>query len=597
MDNEKRVLLAIVLSIAVLFVYQSYFTPAPTKRLPETQQSDQVLQPRPIEKTAPDIMYPGPKKLEKITSLSNTDTGLTEVDGKLVSVFTNMYSALFESNTSRIKSFTLHKYKDKISSPPVIKFIRRLIFSETREEQSDISDAYNDKEMIQLHRSIDLPLRTTFLDSNGTVHGNGSWYSDKENLHPGSIEPKCNLTFTQETSDGLNFKKRFTFIDNEYRIDFAIVLSNKSNDTRVGNTFVEWKSFCPEKSGGGFLSGGATANVSRFTYLINGKVEKKELHDIKEQIILEGDFGWTAIEEKYFISAIIPRTHKPVQVRLMQTSDNTIAYGLMLPHVVLNPGSEISYSFSLYLGPLNIDVLKKQDANLEKAIDFGFFDIIAKPLLLSLIFCYKFLGNYGLAIILITIIIKILFWPLTNKSMKSMKGMQSIQPEIAKLKEKHKGNKEEFAKQQMGLYKKYKVNPLGGCLPMILQIPVFIALYRVLGDSIELRHANFISFWINDLSAKDPTYVAPILMGLSMLIQQKMTPTAVDPAQAKMMMFMPIIFTVMFLSFPSGLVIYWFVNNVLSIAQQIYINKKTNVGDKGCSPSKQKQKPLKKQSQ
>jgi YidC/Oxa1 family membrane protein insertase len=164
-----------------------------------------------------------------------------------------------------------------------------------------------------------------------------------------------------------------------------------------------------------------------------------------------------------------------------------------------------------------------------------------------------------------------------------MKGMQQIQPELQKLKEKYKDDKEEFARQQMSLYRKYKVNPFGGCLPILLQIPVFIALYRTLMDSIELRHANFISFWINDLSAKDPTYIAPIVMGASMLLQQRMTPTAADPAQARMMMFMPIIFTVMFLNFPAGLVIYWLINNVLSIVQQLYINKKSH--DSGGSPA------------
>ncbi len=267
----------------------------------------------------------------------------------------------------------------------------------------------------------------------------------------------------------------------------------------------------------------------------------------------------------------------------------------MYPFISLNPGEEKTYSFFLYIGPKDIDILSSQNALLEKTINFGWFDIIAKPLLLSLKFFYKYIGNYGLAIILITIIIKILFWPLANKSFKSMKGMQSIQPEIAKLKEKYKDNKEEFAKQQMALYKQYNVNPLGGCLPMLLQIPVFISLYRVLADSIELRHADFISFWINDLSAKDPTYIAPLLMGASMFLQQKMTPSAADPTQAKMMMFMPLIFTVMFLSFPSGLVIYWLLNNVLSIAQQLYINKKSNVpGGNECSPSKPKQKQSKK---
>jgi YidC/Oxa1 family membrane protein insertase len=294
----------------------------------------------------------------------------------------------------------------------------------------------------------------------------------------------------------------------------------------------------------------------------------------------------------------VPKDQKPLQVRIDKVSEKVLAYQLIYPLIPLAPGQEKAYSFSLYLGPKDIEILKKQGVRLERTIDFGWFDIIAKPLLLSLKFFYRFLGNYGLAIILLTIIIKIIFWPLTHKSFQSMKEMQKIQPEIAKLKEKYKNNKEEFARQQMGLYKKYKVNPLGGCLPMLLQIPVFIALYRSLMDSIELRHANFISFWINDLSAKDPTYVAPIIMGLSMLLQQKMTPSAADPAQAKMMMFMPLIFTVMFLNFPSGLVIYWLVNNVLSIAQQLYINKKShNAGGKECSPSKSKQKLSKKRSQ
>ncbi|MCX5901149.1 MAG: membrane protein insertase YidC, partial [Proteobacteria bacterium] len=205
---------------------------------------------------------------------------------------------------------------------------------------------------------------------------------------------------------------------------------------------------------------------------------------------------------------------------------------------------------------------------------------------------------YGLAIILVTIIIKILFWPLTHKSYESMKGMQKIQPELAALKEKYKDNKEEFARQQLSLYKKYNVNPLSGCLPILIQIPVFIALYNALMYSIELRHANFVSFWINDLSAKDPTYIAPIIMGISQFLQQKMTPTtSMDPMQAKMMLFMPLVFTFMFLSFPSGLVIYWLVNNVISLVQQLYINNKiSDSGGKECSPSKSKPKQLKKQS-
>ncbi len=208
-----------------------------------------------------------------------------------------------------------------------------------------------------------------------------------------------------------------------------------------------------------------------------------------------------------------------------------------------------------------------------RVVSFGFFDPVAKPMLFLLNLFYKFIPNYGLAIILLSVGIKIIFWPLTHKSQKSMKAMQKLQPKIAELKEKYKNNKEELNRKTMEFYRTNKVNPLGGCLPIVIQIPVFFALYRFLLNSIELRHAPLISFWINDLASKDPTYISPLVMGASMFIQQKMTPTVGDPAQAKIMLIMPVMFTFMFLSFPSGLVLYWLVTNVLSIGQQYYINK------------------------
>jgi YidC/Oxa1 family membrane protein insertase len=235
-----------------------------------------------------------------------------------------------------------------------------------------------------------------------------------------------------------------------------------------------------------------------------------------------------------------------------------------------------TFSSSLYLGPKDLEQLEKGEGELGRAIDFGFFDPVAKPMLFILNLFYKFIPNYGLAIIFLSIAIKVIFWPLTHKSQKSMKEMQKIQPKIAELKEKYKDNKEELNRKTMEFYRTNKVNPLGGCLPILIQIPVFFALYRVLLNSIELRHAPFISFWINDLAAKDPTYISPLLMGASMFMQQKMTPTVGDPAQAKIMLVMPIMFTFMFLSFPSGLVIYWLVSNVLSIVQQYYINKQSS---------------------
>lgn len=594
MDNEKRVLLAIVLSIIVLYIYQAYFAPPPPQRVPESAQPE--YQPQ-KEIPPPEVKAPLSMTKTKIKSLPQSTDDFPATPGKKVSVSTDMFTAVFSANSARLQSFKLHRYKDKIESPAVAKFIKKIFSIDSGDEVSVEDQRF--KEIIQLHQQPqDLPLRTSFTDSNGSIYSKTGWQPDKDNLVLGSFNPKDSLTFTQTDARGLVMQKKFLFSQKDYKIDFTFTLLNTSTDTLEGNAFIEWTAPYPSGNGGGFFRAGAN-NVPRFSYFIKDKVEKKDLQKIKDVITLEGDIFWTSMEEKYFTSAIVPKDQKPAQVRIGKTGEKVVAYQLLYPVISLKPGEEKAYPFYLYIGPKDIDILKQQGARLEKTIDFGIFDILSKPLLLSLKFFYKFLGNYGLAIILITVIIKIIFWPLTHKSFKSMQGMQKIQPEIAKLKEKYKNNKEEFARQQMGLYKKFKVNPLGGCLPMLLQIPVFIALYRVLGDSIELRHANFISFWINDLSAKDPTYVAPIVMGLSMLVQQKMTPTSADPTQAKMMMFMPIIFTVMFLNFPSGLVIYWLVNNVLSIAQQLYTNKKSkshDAGGKECSPSKSKQKLSKKQS-
>ena len=237
----------------------------------------------------------------------------------------------------------------------------------------------------------------------------------------------------------------------------------------------------------------------------------------------------------------------------------------------------------MFAGPKRYDLLRETGKDLEKLVDYGWFTIVAKPLVWLMKTSNRVTGNYGIDIILLTILIKILFYPLTQKSMASMKKMQDLQPIIVKLKEKYKGDAARLNQETMGLYKTYKINPLSGCLPMLLQIPVFIALYKGLLVTIELRHSPFF-LWINDLSAPEhlwdiavagytiPIRLLPLLMGVSMFFQQKLTPAAGDPNQQKIMMFMPVIFTFMFWGFPTGLVIYWLANNVLSIGQQLIHN-------------------------
>ncbi len=273
--------------------------------------------------------------------------------------------------------------------------------------------------------------------------------------------------------------------------------------------------------------------------------------------------NWIAQEDKYFTAALVPVT--PVEGAHLWSEKDTAEIALKL--------SSQKNDLILYAGPKEYDRLKLLNAGLEHIIDFGWFAFVAMPLFWVLKFFYSFLGNYGWAIIILTIITRIPFIPLLHKSQQSMKKMQKIQPMMAELKEKYKNDSAKMQKETMALYKKYKVNPIGGCLPMFLQIPVFIALYNVLLRAIELRGAPFI-FWITDLAAKDPYYILPVVMGGTMVLQQKMTPSAMDPKQAKMMMLMPVIFTFMFLSFASGLVLYWLVNNILGIAQQYVANKK-----------------------
>ena len=284
---------------------------------------------------------------------------------------------------------------------------------------------------------------------------------------------------------------------------------------------------------------------------------------------------WVGLNDKYFLGALLAVQNSIASVELKKNANGFLEAAIATPVFTVAPGQTGTTQHKLFVGPKEIDTLKLQGESLEQSLDLGWFSMIAKPMLYSLKFFYNYVGNYGIAIIIITVILKIFFFPLTHKSYKSMKEMSNLQPKMAALKEKHKNNKDALNKAVMELYRDHKVNPLGGCLPMLVQIPVFFALYKALMYSIELRHAPFM-MWITDLSDKDPYYVTPLIMGVTMFVQQKMTPSNMDEMQQKIMLALPVVFTFMFLSFPSGLVLYWLVNNILTIGQQAYINKLVN---------------------
>ena len=306
------------------------------------------------------------------------------------------------------------------------------------------------------------------------------------------------------------------------------------------------------------------------TTFVNNEREETLPEEMDKTVTFRGDIQWTSFQNKYFAAALVP--DKGIKSsKVVKKNEDQIYVGLNFESVQ----SSAAATHLLYVGTKNLEVLENSGHKLFRLIDYGWlgnkFAFLVKPMLKALGFFYGIIGNYGWAIIGLTFVIKLILFPLTHKSFKSMKGMQKIAPYIKVIQERHKGDRQKINEEMIGLYKKYKVNPLGGCLPMLLQIPVFISLYHALFFSIELRGAPFM-LWIQDLSVQDPYYVTPVLMGATMFLQQKMTPVATaDPVQQKIFMFLPILFTFLFLTFPAGLVIYWTVNNLLTIAQQYYI--------------------------
>lgn len=363
----------------------------------------------------------------------------------------------------------------------------------------------------------------------------------------------------EDPERGLYISKKITFYHDRYdaEVEFDVRGVENIYRTYLGTNFgiVSWDG--GERGFVGFI--GPLAGIG-------GDVEKFKPPKIGPEVRIEGKTDWLATQDKYFIGALIPTGQAMGIIR--KNDDKSIAVGLELP-------ATAPANFRLYAGPKEFDRLSALGVGLEDSIDFGWFMFgswslvraIAKPLFHFLQFLYEYTHNYGLSIIFLTIVVRSLFIPLMHKSHKAMKAMQVLQPEMAALQKKYKDDREKLNREMMGLYKKHGANPLSGCLPMFLQLPVFVALFNVLYTAIELRQAPFCC-WIVDLSSKDPYYVLPIIMGASMMLQQKMQPTTMDPRQAKLFLFMPVIFTVLFLNFPSGLVLYWLTNNLLTILQQ-----------------------------
>jgi YidC/Oxa1 family membrane protein insertase len=377
-----------------------------------------------------------------------------------------------------------------------------------------------------------------------------------------------NLTWQDNT--GLLITKTFTFTRGSYAIAIDYKIANKSAKTWSGQFYTQIQRHKIAESGGMFalhtFTGAAISSAAK-PY---EKLSYSEMNKTNLNRSIQG--GWVAMQQRYFLSAWVPEQNETYNYYSHTADEQVYTIGLTNP-IAIVPGKTLNIGSKLYVGPQIAANLKTVAKHLDLTVDYGWLWFISVALFWLLDKIYKFIGNWGWSIVILTIFIKVALYKFSESSYVSMAKMRALMPKIKELKARYAGDKQKLSQATMELYKREKVNPIGGCLPQLIQIPVFLALYYVLAGAVELRQAPFI-FWIHDLSARDPYFILPILMGASMLLMTKMNPTQMDPTQAKMMLFMPIIFTVLFATFPAGLVLYWLVNNLLSIAQQWYIMRR-----------------------
>lgn len=384
------------------------------------------------------------------------------------------------------------------------------------------------------------------------------------------------LTLVGNTDD-LKVTRTYTFDDTKYNISISQNITNTSSkpvNVIVDNSLA--RDFDPAGASFSLLNAhsytftGVAYSTDKDTFRKDSFKDIAKADD-KPTVINDVGQGWVALLQHYFMSAWIPQSSDS-KIYYKNLNDNVFEAG-EYTGTTIAPNQSQDISSVLYTGPIIKNNLASLAPNLEKTLDYGMLSFFSEIIFWVMNHIHSFVGNWGLSIILVTCLIKLLFYPLSAKSYRSMAKMRMLQPRIKRLQETYKDDRQALGKKMMEMYKEEKANPLSGCLPMLIQIPIFISLYWVLLESVELRHAPFM-FWIHDLSMKDPYFVLPVLMGISMFLQQKISPAPADPMQAKVMMFLPVIFTFLFSSFPAGLVLYWLTNNLISISQQWVITKR-----------------------
>lgn len=553
---EKRMILAIVLSIVVMLGYQKLFGPGPKKgsEKPPAEGQTQTAGKDNAQGGMSGQAAPAPVET-RIAQVSRGElSSRAESPLRWITVKTPLYSATIATAGGGVQSFHLNRYLDKPGS-----------------EGKPL-------DIIGSGAIRPLPLDPFLAGSEPSFPSQPVFSSDAPDTLTVGEGENAVLPLSWESAQGVRIFREYRFSGGKYDFQLEQKIANGPTGSLRFRPGIELSQvFTGELQGDSYSFHGAVVDAG-------GKIERYDLKKIGKGDLPKTPVRWASADAKYFTLIAIPSKPWPVE-EIAMVGEEGIRIALADTPTVLGPNEVSAFTTKVFMGPKEYGLLQSTGKDLELLVDYGWFAFLAKPLVWLLSASNRVTGNYGIDIIFLTILIKILFFPLTKKSMSSMKKMQDLAPIINKLKEKYKGDKVRMNQEMMSLYKTYHINPMSGCLPMVLQIPVFIALYKGLLVAIELRHSPFF-LWINDLSAPEhlwdiamagytiPIRLLPLLMGVSMFFQQRLSPSGgMDPTQQKMMMFLPLIFTFMFWGFPTGLTIYWLANNLLSIGQQILQNR------------------------
>jgi len=533
-----------------------------------TQQAKPSSNPTPAiaKSDAPQGTVAATPTINAITPVS----GAAAVKGETITITTDVVKAEIDTVGGILKRLELLKHKDTAQHEWYVPFLALIGKKEKFAEEKNIV-------------LFDASAQRTYLARTGLTgsadHKSGpdhnAIFSAKTGARTLGNSNQVQLILEAE-QDGIKLVKTYTFSRGDYNIGIKHDISNLGSTPIARSLYLELLRDGRKPEGESmfystFTGPAVFTDADKFQ-----KIEFEEIEKGKAEHATKADNGWTALVQHYFVSAFVPPEKMQREI-LSRKIDSNYAIDTILPLGTIAPSATVTVDSRLYSGPQESMVLEKVAPGLDRVKDYGILQIVAEPIFWLMTYIQKVVGNWGWTIILLTVIIKLAFFPLSAASYRSMAKMKQVTPKMTSIRERFKGDPQKMNQAMMELYKTEKINPLGGCLPIVVQIPVFISLYWVLLASVEMRNAPWLG-WIHDLASPDPFFILPIVMAISMLIQTKLNPTPPDPVQAKIMMYMPIVFSVMFFFFPSGLVLYWVVNNVLSIGQQWMITKKMEEG-------------------